>query len=164
MFGYKAFKKGLLNRYNEKFNIGEEKSILGEIRWGTTGNGYHFCEEIEDCFRYVDAFNEEIDLALVEASGSIINYDDEYYGYYKMHAASNIKVIRVLEREEIINSVLEKNNFFSYQKFLSTYPVTKSELKLFLDKCDSSREKHILTCYYEIGKDEGEDFSRSRKK
>ena len=46
--GYKAFNKGLTNRYGRKFEIGKQYSLDGKISFGNDGNGFHFCKNIEE--------------------------------------------------------------------------------------------------------------------
>ena len=83
--GYKAFNKGLTNRYGRKFELGKKYSTTGEISFGNDGNGFHFCKNIEDTLRYFDAVNDEISICEVKGSGDRILKEDEYYGYYEMY-------------------------------------------------------------------------------
>ena len=50
--GYKAFKKGLVNHFGKEFELNKEYSVSGEIKFGNSGNGYHFAERPEDTLRY----------------------------------------------------------------------------------------------------------------
>lgn len=133
-YGFKALTRDLKNRYGEQFSIGEIKEVNGEIKWGVNGNGYHYCEHIEDCFRYVDAFNDDIVIAVVKAYGDEEEYNDDYYGYYNMFVTRAIEIIDILNRDEIIEAVLNTNNPYSYKKFITTFPLTENELSLFTDR------------------------------
>lgn len=104
--GYKAFNADLTNRYGIPFEEGKKYSVNGHAVFGNHGNGFHFCERLEDTLRYFDAMDGEVLFAEVVGSGDIVEYSDEYYGYYDMYAATEIEVLRVLTREDIINMYL----------------------------------------------------------
>ena len=54
MKGYKAFNKDMSAMNNIKFEIGKQMHIDGPIKAGPIdGNGFHFCTNFEDTFRYV---------------------------------------------------------------------------------------------------------------
>ena len=139
MYGYKILTSDMKNRYGVEFKIGETKTIEGDIKWGPNGNGFHFCKNLEDCFRYMDAFNEDTIIARVKGYGDLQKVDDEYNGYYEMYVCRNIEVIRVLDRDEIIKTVLKKNNIYAYRNFISTFPLTDEEIKLFSESMREGR-------------------------
>ena len=85
---------------------------------------------MEDTFRYVDAVNENVEVAKVIGSGEIVEFNDEYYGYYDMYAASDLDVIKFLSREEIIKYFLNKN-CLSVRRFVSLFRLTEDEINLF---------------------------------
>ena len=101
----------------------------GEVKWSQ--NGFHFCKRPEDTLRNFDDFNNELEIALIQASGNIIGYDDEYYGYYDMFASSEYKIIRVMSREEIVREVLTSKNIFRQKRLLERMRLTEEQLKLF---------------------------------
>lgn len=133
VYGYKAFDKGLTNRYGTKFQVGNKYVASGNIKWGNDGNGFHFCENLEDTIRYFDAMNEEIDICYVKGFGKIIEYEDDYYGYYNMYASSNIEIIKLLTREEIISHILNKG-YASQERFVMGFKLRDDEIELFLEK------------------------------
>ena len=104
--GYKAFNANLTNRYGASFKEGGKYSVSGDAVFGNHGNGFHFCERLEDTLRYFDAMDGEIAICEVIGSGDIVEYSDEYYGYYDMFAATELEVLKALTREEIINMYL----------------------------------------------------------
>ena len=126
--GYKAFNKDLANRYGDKFEVGKVYHADGEIKWGNNGNGFHLCTYLEDCFRYVDP-NISL-ITEVIGFGKIKKYDDDYYGYYDMYVCENLRVVRVISREEIISMML---NTYDDRKdrFIRDFNLTLDELKLF---------------------------------
>ena len=104
--GYKAFNKGLTNRYGRKFEIGKQYSLDGKISFGNDGNGFHFCKNIEDTLRYFDGVDGKIEIAEVIGSGEIVTNEDEYNGFYDMYSAQRIKINRKIERQELVTMFL----------------------------------------------------------
>lgn len=130
--GYKLFNADFTNMYGKKFEVGKTYEVDGEISFGVDGNGFHFCEHFVDTFRYFDTA-EGFVLAEVIGTGEIVDYFDDYYGYYDMHASSKIEIVRVVSREEILNMVkkLIKSPYgiFELKKFFSTFALTEEEKK-----------------------------------
>ena len=128
--GYKAFYKGLFNRFEEKFEIGKRYVIDYKYR----NYGYHFCKNMEDVLVYYRG--EDIEICEVIGSGDIINYHNDYYGVYDVYASSEIEIVRKIDREEIINMVLNMNPFSVDRvvRFVSLYVLTYDEIKLFEDR------------------------------
>lgn len=116
----------------------------GEVKWSQ--NGFHFCKRPEDTLRNFDDFNNELEIALIQASGNIIGYDDEYYGYYDMFASSEYKIIRVMSREEIVREVLTSKNIFRQKRLLERMRLTEEQLKLFKGL---SEELDDIISYYQ---------------
>ena len=134
--GYKTFNKDMTNRYGERFEVGGTYATPPdeEIKFGNDGNGFHFCERLEDTYRYFPALDEEVTSTEVTGSGTIVDYDDEYYGYYDMHASSIITIDRVLTREEIIDMYLDpKCPEHRVLRFLGSFRLTQEEIQKFLD-------------------------------
>lgn len=129
MIGYKVFYKGLIDSFGNKHAIGTHYKLNGEIKWSS--NGFHFCKRPEDTLRNFDDFNDELEIALIEATGSIIQYDDEYYGYYDMFASSEYTILRVVKRDEIIKEVLKSKNIFRQKRLLERMKLTERQLRLF---------------------------------
>lgn len=128
--GYKAFDKDGINRYGQEFLEDTHYHIDGKISFGNNGNGFHFCLRMEDTFRYFDSWSHDIDVAAVYGSGDIVEFNDEYYGYYDMYAASDLYVERFLSREEIIGHFLEANEF-AVRRFVSSFRLTEEEIEVF---------------------------------
>ena len=158
IIGYKCFKKDLTNHYGMKFEIGKTYHTTGPIKFGNDGNGFHMCQNFYDTFRYF-LNEEEPVLCLVEGSGNIEEYDDDYYGYYNMYAVETLKIIRIVEREEIINLSLKLANF-NLIKILQTFKLTIEEIILFKEYFENN--EYILKAISNY--QEGDSVSLSRKK
>lgn len=130
MIGYKAFCKDMLAMNNVKFDLNKHMHVDGDIKAGPTcGNGFHFCVNFEDTFRYVP-FESDIILCEVTAYGTISKeYTDEYNGYYGIYSCSDMKIKRIIPRKEIIQmaSILPE---YRLARFIQTYKLTKDELKI----------------------------------
>lgn len=146
--GYKCFNKNLINRYGKKFEVGKIYISSGVLKFGN--NGFHMCKNIEDTFRYFDAFNNDVDVCLVSGSGKIIEYSDEYYGYYDMYCVEKIKIIDNLSREEIINIGLDLNKE-RVKRFVSLFRLTNDEIFLFKEKFEKYVEVLDAISYYQEG-------------
>ena len=128
IIGYKALNKDFTNRYGIRYEIGTIYQVSGEIKWGNNGNGFHLCTHIEDCYRYVNSDNSI--MTEVIGFGKLLEYDDEYYGYYDMYVCENLKVVRVIPREEIISMMLNANSYRK-DRFIRDFNLTEEELELF---------------------------------
>lgn len=127
--GYKTFKKGMINHYGKQFEVGKTYSVLGAIKFGTRGNGYHMCTNLEDTLRYFN-FDEEIDICQVTGDGEISEYNDEYYGYYLMYAVERLHIDKKLSREEIIAMALKMYPECA-ARFIKGIKLTPLEIELF---------------------------------
>ena len=148
--GFKAFDGRMKNRYGTHCEEGEKYSVLGPVIYGTQGNGFHFCERLEDTLRYFNGLDSEIQIAEVVGFGDIVKSFDNYYGYYDMYAASNIEIVRVLSREEIICNGLNMPEYRS-ERFVKGYKLTDDEIDLF--KGVFSDDDNVLRAiaYYQEG-------------
>lgn len=132
--GYKAFHKGLINRYGEQFEVGKTYKVDGQVQFGNQGNGFHFCTNLEDTLRYVPAKEEEVVICEVTLRGKVMIMDDEYNGFYDMGAAQEMTIDRIIPREEIISMYLDKKkNEFSVRRFIQLFGLTEEEIKMFLE-------------------------------
>lgn len=150
VFGYKCFNKDLTNRYGFKFEVGKTYSVVGEIKFGVNGNGFHMCKNIEDTFRYYDAMESEVSVCEVIGLGKFVSLCDEYNGYYDMYSVKMIKIVRLLSREEIIKMILG----FSEERvirFIQLYGLTSSEIILFKEKFKKYRRVMDYIAYYQEG-------------
>ena len=146
--GYKIFNSNGENRYGKKMEKGKSYSVLGNITFGNQGNGFHFCKNLSDVFRYYDTVNGDFVVAKVIGSGNIVTYNDEYYGYYDMYACEKIHIVDFLERREIIEKML-KDNTFAIKKFIMTFKMTEEELTLFKYRFQNDIEIIRLLEYYQ---------------
>ncbi len=146
--GYKAFDKNMNNRYGQQFEEGKEYSVSGEVVFGNAGNGFHFCERLEDTLRYVNAMDEEVVIAEVVGSGEIKEAYDDYNGYYDMYVASNLKVLRVLDREEIIRRYLEVPSY-RVERFVKGYRLSGEEILSFKVKYMNDLSVLQAIAYYQ---------------
>lgn len=147
--GYKSFNKNKQNRYGMPFTEGCTYRVEGPISFGNYGNGYHFCKNLCDVFRYADNA-DEAQVASVIGSGEMVKYDDEYYGYYDMYAAQEITIERFLSREEII-SIIVSGSGESAKKFLNFVRLSRKELSLFLERFRDNRFLLEWIMYYQLG-------------
>lgn len=148
--GYKAFNKDATNRYGKPFTEGETYRVVGDIKFGNDGNGFHLCTALSDVFRYVNAIEEDVLVALVIGRGEMAHFDDNYYGYYDMYAVEEITIDRFLSREEIIDKMLT-SPAHEVRKFLATCRLSEKEKVLFARKFRNDMEtiKHLL--YHHFG-------------
>ena len=157
--GYKAFNADLTNRYGIPFEEGKKYSVNGHAVFGNHGNGFHFCERLEDTLRYFDAMNGEIAICEVVGSGDIVEYSDEYYGYYDMFAATGLEVSKVLTREEIINMYLSVPSH-RMVRFVQGFRLSEQEKELMrLSYCDDIDVVNAISYYQDGDKDV---YSRER--
>lgn len=153
--GYKAY-NNMNDRFNNSYEIGKEYYIEGPIKFKE--RGFHFCKNLEDVFRYYNGFDENTVICEVEGFGEIDTYNDEYYGYYDMYASSNIKIIKVLSREEIIDIIINRN-IDSIKRFISGFKLTEEEELIILNKFkEEIIEKYIN--YYQ--KNDEKAFTKKR--
>lgn len=146
--GYKAFDKQLKNRYGQQFEVGKDYDCLGKAIFGNKGNGYHFCQRLEDTLRYFDGMNDKIQIAEVIGSGNVVECCDEYNGYYDMYVATSIKIVRVLSRKEIIEYFLDVPDY-RIKRFIQGYKLNKKEIDIFKEKYGSNVSILKTIAYYQ---------------
>lgn len=132
MHGYKCFNADMTNLYGNKFEVGKKYSIKGELKIGTSGNGFHICENLEDTLKYFGALNEDIAICEVIGTGDILSDWDDYYGFEK-YAVSELEIVRMLSREEIIQMALNFDEDRAF-RFVQLFKLTEEEIKLFEEK------------------------------
>ena len=151
--GYKSFKKRLVNHFGKEFELNKEYSVSGEIKFGNSGNGYHFAERPEDTLRY---FLNEDDVIIAEVTGrgKIVESYDDYNGYYDLYSAEKITIDRIIERKELILMFLEMGSNIRVERFLKSYHLTEEEINLFKKKFEKNLSiKDIIAFYQEGDKD-----------
>lgn len=150
VFGYKCFNSDLTNCYNFKFKLGNSYHIDGTIKFGIDGNGFHMCERLEDTLRYFGSMNIDISICEVVGSGDIVTYSDDYNEYYDMYSVSDIKIIRKLERDEIIHMMLNVNEN-RVIRFIQFFKLLDEEIDMFEKKfCKNEMIINTLN-YYQKG-------------
>lgn len=148
--GYKAFNKDATNRYGQPFTEGETYQVEGEVKFGNDGNGYHMCTSLSDVFRYVNATEDDVLVALVTGRGKYDKYDDTYYGYYDMYSFEEMTIDKFLPREEVIERMLN-SPAHEVKKFLITCRLSEEEKVLFARKFRSNLEVIKCLLYYHFG-------------
>ena len=152
MKGYKAFDNGKNNRYGMSFEEGETYTVEGPLEFGNNGNGFHFCERLEDTLRYVPAMEKEVEIAEVTSLGEVVESWDEYYGYFDLFAARTLRIDKFLTREEIMEMFLNSTTN-SVIRFVSGYRLNPEEIEMFkLKYCDDNRILKAISYYQEGNK------------
>ena len=158
IYGYKCFYSDGKNRYGKDIVIGKIYSTDKKIRYGNNGHGYHFCERLEDTFRFFTSDEsglcENICICMVRGFGEIherledrvVEMDDGYYGLY---ACQNLEIIRVLSRKEIIDYGL---NLCSKRavRFVSLLKLNSDEIEEFKDKFRNNQSVIDAIYYYQL--------------
>ena len=146
VIGYKCFNNGLVTNYGDRLEVGKTYSADGDISYGK--NGYHFCLNMEDTFRYFDTFNNEVEVAKVLGSGKIDSSFDDYNEYYDLYCAEHIQVLEVLSRAQIIEYGLKLHGPRAW-RFVSTFCLSKEEIELFKDKFSKEYTTLLRIKYYQ---------------
>lgn len=163
IFGYKCFNKNLINSYGKKFSVGKIYVASGIIKFGTCGNGFHICKNIEDTFRYFDTSKNDICVCEVIGSGKIDECHDEYNEYFDMYSVEKLKIIRQLTREELIQIGLNLHELRAI-RFVSTLSLCIDEISLFKEKFNKSRDVLNAIAYYQENDKEiyNKEFKKNR--
>ena len=150
--GYKAFNKGLTNRYGRKFEIGKQYSVDGKISFGNNGNGFHFCKNIEDTLRYFDGVDGEVEIVEVIGTGEIVTNEDEYNGFYDMYAAKTITISKKIERKKLVNMFLTTiTSELRVVRFIQLFRLTEKEIEMLKLKYAGSIMIMDAIAYYQEG-------------
>lgn len=137
--GYKSVDENFKNIAGKKLEEGKSYHADGIIKYGINGNGYHFAKNLEDTLRFQLKDNYHLvkpNIAKVIGFGNIINSSDEYYGYYDLYTAENIKILKFLTHDDIINYALKLREE-RMRRFVSLYKLTNEEIKFFKNKYHS---------------------------
>lgn len=127
--GYKAFKKGLLNKYGRPFIVGEVYSKNPDnLVFGENGHGYHMCSKLADTFRFFNPVFDN-DYCEVVGFGNNVKQDDFVYDSDSMYVVEKFKIVRVLSREDIFKYVLD-SDIDEFRRFLELYPFSVEELNI----------------------------------
>ena len=132
MRGFKCFNSDMTNLYGEQFEIGKKYKVNGPVKVGVRGNGFHICVNIEDTLKYFGALNPDIVVCEVVGNGEILSSWDDYYGFEKF-AVSELEIMRIIPREEIIQMALQFSEDRAL-RFVQLFKLTEEEIKLFEEK------------------------------
>lgn len=153
IYGYKCFNSDMTNRYGKKFELGKVYSTNGKVKFGNSGNGFHFCKNIEDTLRYFDAKDDKVKICIVRGFGEFAIEEDDYNGYYDMFSIENMEIVKILSREEIIHIALNLNEL-RVCRFIQCFKLNNDEIELFKGKFNKNRSIHDYIEYYQIGNKE----------
>lgn len=105
MKGYKALLKinGVLKCRHIEFNVNELMFYKGKIN--LCSNGFHFCTELKDVFKYYDILLKNLVVYEIEASGNISEQETNC----SKRVCSQIKLIREIPEVEYICEVDDKH-------------------------------------------------------
>ena len=148
IYGFKAFNKGLVNRYGTKYELNKHYHYDGEIKFGNDGHGFHMCQNLEDVFRF---FDEECEVAAVIGWGNRTKRDDDYKGAYDMYVTENMLIDKVLTREEIFEYMLNINDMFRLKTFIMFFKMNEEEKELFKEKVEDDVDLTNTLKYYQYG-------------
>lgn len=129
--GYKVLDSNMCNMYGKKFELNKSYKVEGPIKFGTHGNGYHFCKNFEDTLKYSLGYEDGINVIEVIGKGDIIESFDRYNGFYDLYVAREIELIRKLERKEILDKAIIMNEM-KLIRFLSLYQLDDKEKIYFI--------------------------------
>lgn len=147
MLSFKCYYKGLFDRYGNQYELNKTYTFK-KIK--PQSSGFHSCKNLEDTFRYYDTTKETV-IAKVEISGDIIEFEDDYNGYYDMYCSSMIKILEVYEKEEIIN-IMKKSSSESKYRFIWTYNnLSEAEIREFYNH-NNKYDKVNFMCNYKLKK------------
>lgn len=129
--GYKVF---IGNQSDFKNNVGLQCKV-GQILETTKPiapkqNGYHFAKRLEDTLRFGNALHEDVIICEVTSLGDVVEYEDEYYGYFELYVTSKLRIDKILNRKEIIEYA-DSLNEFRLRRFVQTMRLTDSEAEYF---------------------------------
>lgn len=132
--GYKAFASNGTNIALEIMPPGDYH-YDGVVKYSKTG--YHFAKRLEDTIRYSGTGSPII--AEVIGSGIIDEGSDDYYGYYDIYSASDIRIVRYLTRTEIIEYALNLKDH-RLKRFIVNFELTNEELDMFIQENSSLKQ------------------------
>ncbi len=126
IIGYKSLDNNFTNMYGTTYEFNKKYILNGKLEWRI--NGFHFCKYPEDTLRYIESFNSPFKIVKVLASGEIVLYEDEYFGYYNMFASSEMTLLNELPREELLKIIIESKNQFRAMRLIKSIKLNDSEI------------------------------------
>lgn len=148
--GYKAFNEDMTNRYRKVFEEGKIYFVSSEPRFGVQGEGFHFCERLEDTLRYFPGMDEVIQIARVTCLGEYVKCNDEFYEYYDMYSTNKIRIDHILSRKEILDSCV-KMSAPGLVRFIQGFRLTKEEIAFFRLAYQNNLAVQKAISYYQEG-------------
>lgn len=149
IIGYKCLDKDLTNRYKKILEVGKTYTANGSVSFGNGGHGYHFCKNLEDTLRYFDGLNKEISICLVRGTGNIVEYEDDYNGYYDIYSSENIEILKELSREETVLYGLNLNEL-KVCRFIQGFKLNDDEIEMFKEKFNCNNTVLNYIEYYQF--------------
>ena len=129
--GYKVF---IGNKEHFQNNAGmtcKEGQILEtQKQISPKKHGYHFAKRLEDTLRFGEAINEKVVICEVTSLGDVIEYEDDYYGYFDLYVTSKLRIDKILSRKEIIEYADSLKGSRLY-RFIQTMKLTDEEAEYF---------------------------------
>ena len=130
--GFKVFDKTFKARNGCFFEEGKIYKYDGGII--PQKKGFHFAKRLEDTLRYSNSDIEDVIISEVTGIGNVIEFSDEYFGYYDLYVTDKISIDRVLSREEIIDYICALEDDDRICRFIACMKLNPKEIRLFLDR------------------------------
>ena len=140
--GYKAFvlkDDKLTDRFGNNYELNKKYHVDGEIKFRKSG--FHMCSYPEDTLRYVDAYKDDVKITKVIGSGIFNKYDDDYSGYVNMYAVSDLEILKIYSRKELLD--YEINNFSEIDRFISGFNLSIDEINYLIDHIKNKEKLKI---------------------
>lgn len=140
--GYKAFvlkDNKLTDRFGNNYELNKKYHVDGEIKFRKSG--FHMCSYPEDTLRYVDAFKDDVKITKVTGSGLFNKYDDDYSGYINMYAVSDLEILKVCSRQELLD--YEINNYSKIDRFINGLNLDIREINYLIDNIKNKEKLKI---------------------
>ena len=97
MKGYKAFNITENDKQCRDYNFGQKKIHEIEGKLKVCGNGFHFCEKLEDVFRYYKFDKKTVVIHEIEALGEVLKEDNK-------SVTNKLKIGRKLSNKEVFDN------------------------------------------------------------
>jgi len=164
IIGYKAFKKGLVNKYGAPFELDTVYQKSSDtLKFGENGHGYHMTSKLADTFRF---FNPTLDnvYCQVMGFGKVVKADDYLYDSDDMYVVEKFKILKVLSRDDIFEYILNAD-VNEFRRILELYPLTKNELKVLRELVITKDDDFVETFSGALERQQGDisSFKRNPK-
>lgn len=143
MRGYKLVDKGIVNQYKTQYKLNHEYVLNGKLKYSK--NGFHFSIYPEETLRFADRdddnFATNYMIVEIEADGEIECGDDYLENIQAdtigVYASTRMTILRVLQRKEVFNMILNSNNPQRVKKYIMYVKLTDEEIDLIKEKYDN---------------------------